>query len=234
MAEVPFSNTSGGVSGLPELLGQRDFTGWQAMQRIGKQHPGFIAAHPASDGQPARQQRRPTGRAYTGPYIELCPFLTLPRHLIQIGSFDRRMPERPQVTVAHVIDKYDDKIGAILRRGYLGITIKHREIANQDIQNGTYKNDKFHLILFFSINDIDTQEHRADIDQRMDQSCIQNVPGFPVYVPIRPPGYYSKSDVRDGSGMKMHQAKKYTDDSHRQIMMPQPRKKIGKQIGYEK
>jgi len=106
VAQVPFAEAAGGVAGALENLGDRDLVRVQAVRVARKQH-GVSRSPCQTDAArvAAGHQRRPRGRADRRRDVERRQLHSLPGHAVQIRRAVDRRAERPDVTVAHVVDK---------------------------------------------------------------------------------------------------------------------------------
>ena len=120
VAEMPLADDAGGVTRVPQRLGQGDLPGRQPRAGIGEEDPLPPPEHPAPQVDAPRQQGRPARRAHRGLAVEARPPLPLRRHAVEVGGADGRVPVRPQVAPAEVVGGDDDDVRRPVAAGLAG------------------------------------------------------------------------------------------------------------------
>ncbi len=132
VTEMPFADTSGLVTGIAQHIGDRHFVGMKARIAVGKQHgihaePLVVAA--------CHQRSSRTGTDRTADVKIVKPH-AFGGHPIQVGSLRSGRSIKPNIAVAHVVDKYDDHIRPL--GSAEGSRQKHRQESDRA------KGNRFH------------------------------------------------------------------------------------------
>ena len=142
MAQVPFAHHARDVAAGPKLFGEGDLRLRQPAGRVREQDPPPGGHHAVANRETAGQQRRPAGGAHTGTHVKAGPFLSLPRHPVQVRRPDGGMTKRAEIAVAEVITEDDDEVG-FARRGRAAEAGKEQDRDEaQDGMHGLVKRDR--------------------------------------------------------------------------------------------
>src|SRR5262245_6739531 len=108
---MPLPDARGGVAFCLERAGNGDFLGWETACGIPIEHaPLFAPRHAGAYGQPAGQQRGPTGGANTSGHVEIGETHSFRRHAVEVWGADGGMTVAAKVAVAQVVGEDDDDI----------------------------------------------------------------------------------------------------------------------------
>ena len=131
VAQVPFADHAGGITGLPKQLGERDFamSGNPSSAVLAAEIGSGVRRQTATKRIASRHQRRPRRCAKWCRRVELSEPRTFGGHSVQIWSFEFRMAIARQVAVTEVVSKDNNDILAVLDVGCVRFTVRRQPQA---------------------------------------------------------------------------------------------------------
>ena len=111
MAKMPFSNAHRRITLRFKGARNCNLLGEQSPFILrGNDAPLFAASHPGADRQAPGQQSGAAGSANASGHIEISKAQTFGRHLIQVGSANRRVPKTAEITITQIIGEDEDDV----------------------------------------------------------------------------------------------------------------------------